>query len=416
MHAGVVLRNHANTHFLRVTRPFPLEKWLFLRGLAMSSVSTLVDQLKTAEGEALQKLLYALAELLDKASGDTSDALRSELRKIGAVAVISKLLTHEAKQIHQLAINIAGSLAATALDPQAGLSNSLLKQAGAFDHLLRHLLTTKDDTTLLYALIAIQNMCVEIEYVNELKAAGGVKRLQHIAGQTDPQLRQFAQGCLDNARTVVAIDAMQQKAVKSTPKTRAEAGKYLAHAYVRRWRARRATALTGASDLSAGVDASFSPANTIHDQRQHAHTVTAAAVAGSITPGGDGGGGGVGSGGGTSSTVVVEDLQDVSDPVSDPGAVFDAILSSTSATETRTISEVANYLISQCAMKLALVPRVLQIIDVNGDGIIDRDEFIKAHEAGIFASNGIQAAWTAAATEGRLTVSDHIAQTERKFE
>ena len=202
----------------------------------MSSVSTLVDQLKTAQGAALQKLLYELAVQL---SGDTSDALRAELRGMGAVAVISKLLTHEAKQIHQLAINIAGSLAATALDPQAGLSNSLLKQAGAFDHLLRHLLTTKDDTTLLYALIAIQNMCVEIEYVNELKAAGGVKRLQHIAGQTDPQLRQFAQGCLDNARTVVAIDAMQQKAVKSTPKTRAEAGKYLAHAYVRRWRARQ---------------------------------------------------------------------------------------------------------------------------------------------------------------------------------
>ena len=371
----------------------------------MTSVSTLVDQLKSAEGEALQKLLYALAELLDKASDDTSDALRAELRGMGAVAVISKLLTHEAKQIHQLAINIAGSLAATALDPQAGLSNSLLKQAGAFDHLLRHLLTTKDDTTLLYALIAIQNMCVEIEYVNKLKAAGGIKRLQHIVGQTDPQLRQFAQCCLDNARTVVVIDAMQkasrtQRMTKiDYMTTRDEAGKYLAHAYVRRWRARRATTVTGASDLSAGVDASFSPANTIHDQRQHAHTVTAAAVADSITPGGDGGGGGVGSGGGTS-TVVVVDLQDVSDLVSDPGAVFDAILSSTSATDTRTISEVANYLISQCAMKLALVPRVLQIIDVNGDGIIDRDEFIKAHEAGIFASNGIPAAWTAAATEG----------------
>jgi hypothetical protein len=115
-------------------------------------------------------------------------------------------------------------------------------------------------------------MCVEIEYVNKLKAAGGIKRLQHIVGQTDPQLRQFAQGCLDNARTVVVIDAMQQEAVKSTPKTRTEAGKYLAHAYVRRWRARRAATVTGASDLSAGVDASFSPANTILDQRQHAHT------------------------------------------------------------------------------------------------------------------------------------------------
>ena len=239
----------------------------------MSSVSTLVDQIKAADGAALQTLLYELAVRLKNASGDTSDALRAELRGIGAVAVISKLLTHEAKQIHQLAINIAGSLAATALDPKADLSSGLLKQAGAFSHLLRHLLTTKDDTTLLYTLIAIQNMCVEIEFVNQLKAAGGIKRLQLIAGQTDPQLRQFAQGCLDNARTVVVIDAMQQKVVKSTPKTRAEAGKYLAHAYVRRWRARRAAAVTGASSiLPAGVDVSFSPANTTLDQRQHART------------------------------------------------------------------------------------------------------------------------------------------------
>ena len=228
--------------------PFPLRTHVsfesvstFLRAGAtrMSSVSTLVDQIKAADGAALQTLLYELAVRLKNASGDTSDALRAELRGIGAVAVISKLLTHEAKQIHQLAINIAGSLAATALDPKADLSSGLLKQAGAFSHLLRHLLTTKDDTTLLYTLIAIQNMCVEIEFVNQLKAAGGIKRLQLIAGQTDPQLRQFAQGCLDNARTVVVIDAMQQKVVKSTPKTRAEAGKYLAHAYVRRWRARR---------------------------------------------------------------------------------------------------------------------------------------------------------------------------------
>ena len=368
----------------------------------MTSVSTLINQLKTADGAALEKLLYALAEQLDNASGDTSDVLCEELRGFGAVAVISKLLTHEAKQIHQLAINIVGNLASTALDPQAGLSNGLLKQAGAFDHLLRHLLTTKDDTTLLFTVVAIQNMCVEIECVDKLKAAGGIKRLQLIAGQTDPQLRRFAQCCLDNARTVVVIDAMQQKVVKSTPKTRAEAGKYLAHAYVRRWRARRAAAVTGASSLlPAGVDASFSPANTILDQRQHARTVTAAAVADSITPDGSVGGDD-GSGGGTSMSVVVEDLQNTSDP----GAVFDAILSSTSATDTRTISEVAIYLISQCMMKLALVPRVLQIIDVNGDGIIDRDEFIKAHEAGIFASKGVPVAKTAAAPEGRLTIAD----------
>jgi hypothetical protein len=212
------------------------------------------------------KLLYSVAMQLDDASGESAISLCAELRASGAVAVISNLIAHGSSQIHRLAISIIGNLASTALDPQAGLSNGLLKQAGAFDHLLRHLFST-DQGIMLLTVVAIQNMCVEIEYVNKLKAAGGIKRLQHIVGQTDPQLRQFAQGCLDNARTVVVIDAMQQKVLASTPKTRTEAGKYLAHAYVRRWRARRATALTGASDLSAGVDAS-----KILDQRQHAHT------------------------------------------------------------------------------------------------------------------------------------------------
>ena len=115
-----------------------------------------------------------------------------------------------------------------------------------------------------------------------------------------------------------------------------------------------------------------------------------------------GGGGGGGSVGGTS-MVVAEDLQDAPDP----GAVFDAILSSTSATDTRTISEIGDYLISQCTMKLALVPRVLRMIDANGDGIIDRGEFIKAHEAGIFVSK-VPAARTAAARAGRAPPTSAI--------
>ena len=114
------------------------------------------------------------------------------------------------------------------------------------------------------------------------------------------------------------------------------------------------------------------------------------------------GGGGGGNFGGTS-MVVVADLQDAPDP----GAVFDAILSSTSATDTRTISEIGDYLISQCTMKLALVPRVLRMIDANGDGIIDRCEFIKAHEAGIFVSK-VPAARTAAARAGRAPPASAI--------
>ena len=205
----------------------------------MSSVSTLVDQLKRADGEALQKVLYELA--VQMASGDSAISLCAELRSSGAVlAVISNLLTHEVKQIHQLAINLVGSLAATALDPHADLSRRELKQAGAFDHLLRHLLTTKDDTTLLYALIAIQNMCTDIESVDKLKGAGGVAKLQHIIGLADPQLLEYAQGCLANVRIVKVLDTMQQR----VSRTKANSTKVL-EACVRNWRTRRAARAVG---------------------------------------------------------------------------------------------------------------------------------------------------------------------------
>ena len=154
-------------------------------------------------------MLRDLSARWDEAEGDSAAALCAKLRAIGAVPVICNLLAHETAQVHQLAIYFVGNLAAVAVDPQADLSKRELKQAGAFGHLLRHLFST-DKATLLLALCAIQNVCVEIEYVDRLKAAGGMERLQHIVGMADPQLCQFAQGCLDNVRTVVAINAMQQ--------------------------------------------------------------------------------------------------------------------------------------------------------------------------------------------------------------
>ena len=185
-----------------------------------SAVETLVDELKGADGEGLLKLLRDLSARWDDAEGDSAVALCAELRAIGAVPVICNLLAHETAQVHQLAIYIVGNLAAGAVDPLVDLSKRELKEAGAFDLLLRHLFST-DKATLLLALCAIQNVCVEIEYVDKLKAAGGMERLQHIVGLADPQLCQFAQGCFDNVRTVVAINAMQhmqQNFLRTRPK------------------------------------------------------------------------------------------------------------------------------------------------------------------------------------------------------
>jgi hypothetical protein len=91
-------------------------------------------------------------------------------------------------------------------------------------------------------------MCVDIECVEKLKAAGGIKMLQDIVRQEGPGrsiccVKTFAHSCLDNARTAVVIYALQQKVLKTRkPKTQAEAGMVLARAYIRGWRARRAEA------------------------------------------------------------------------------------------------------------------------------------------------------------------------------
>jgi hypothetical protein len=176
-----------------------------------------LDQLKKteekgiADNQALALRLHDWAMQFDNASGARAVALCEELRASGMVPVISNLLTHELVWIHQLAINITGNLAhSLAVDPRADLSQHALKEAGAFDHLLPHLFST-DHTTLLFALAAIQNMCTEIEYVDKLKDAGGITRLQHIVGLADSQLLQFAQGTLDNIRNVTVINAMQQQ-------------------------------------------------------------------------------------------------------------------------------------------------------------------------------------------------------------
>ena len=180
----------------------------------------------------LEKLLYKWVERLDGASEDTAVALCEELRASGAVAVISNLLTHESAKIYQLAIYLVGNLASEAFDPHASLSKRELKQAGAFELLLHHLFST-DDVTLLMTLCAIQNMCMEIDYVDALKKAGGIKRLRNIVS---PQLLPFAQGCLDNVRLVYSLQTMQQKVLSKAEATQVLDG------FVRRRRARQAAA------------------------------------------------------------------------------------------------------------------------------------------------------------------------------
>lgn len=56
-------------------------------------------------------------------------------------------------------------------------------------------------------------------------------------------------------------------------------------------------------------------------------------------------------------------------------AIFDAILSEHGHAHVRTIHEVLSYLIGSTEFPLDKIPEILTAIDVNGDGMIDRDEW-----------------------------------------
>jgi hypothetical protein len=62
---------------------------------------------------------------------------------------------------------------------------------------------------------------------------------------------------------------------------------------------------------------------------------------------------------------------------------FDACPNSMSTTDTRTVSEISDYLVQKCTLEHAT--QILLVLDLNKDGIIGRNEFVKGHKAGTLA-------------------------------
>ena len=119
-----------------------------------------------------------------------------------ATQLISQLLEHSEPQIHQTAMLLIGNIASEAVDPMAEKTKTLLKRHRAFEKMMVHLFSA-DWTTLVYTLGAVQNMCTEFEYVELMQEMGVVARLQELVRSGDPQLEQYAKGCLANMRQVL---------------------------------------------------------------------------------------------------------------------------------------------------------------------------------------------------------------------
>ena len=148
------------------------------------------------QGDALRQL----AQVVNDSYDSEAVALCEYLRAAGGVKLIVRLLSSPIPTVHQMAIMLVGNLASLAVDPHAPKSKDVLKAEGAFSLLLPHMFS-EDEMTLAYTLGALQNVCTEIEYVEQLEKAGGLERLQALIERKDPQLESCVRGCLSNVRT-----------------------------------------------------------------------------------------------------------------------------------------------------------------------------------------------------------------------
>ena len=148
------------------------------------------------QGDALRQL----AQVVNDSYDSEAVAMCEYLRAAGGVKLIVRLLSSPIPTVHQMAIMLVGNLASLAVDPHAPKSKDVLKAEGAFSLLLPHMFS-EDEMTLAYTLGALQNVCTEIEYVEQLEEAGGLERLQALIERKDPQLESFVRGCLSNVRT-----------------------------------------------------------------------------------------------------------------------------------------------------------------------------------------------------------------------
>lgn len=155
---------------------------------------------KSSSDEDQGNALRQLAQVVNDSYDSEAVALCEYLRAAGGVKLIVRLLGSPISTVHQMAIMLVGNLASSAVDPHATKSKDVLKAEGAFCLLLPYLFSD-DDTTLAYTLGALQNVCTEIEYVEQLEKAGGLERLQALIERKDPQLESFVDGCLRNVRT-----------------------------------------------------------------------------------------------------------------------------------------------------------------------------------------------------------------------
>ena len=183
-------------------------------------VPAIAEQLKSDNDLEVLHALSELAQLVDTYFGADAEALCDFLRVSGCIAPIARAVGHQEPDIHQVAMLIVGNLGSDAVDSQAEKTRKLLKQHRAFEYLLPHIFSD-DWMTLVYSLGAVQNLCYELEYVEQMQHVGAPGRLQELVQCGDQQIEQYARGILLNMRQTIISQATIRQIHAATEKSAA---------------------------------------------------------------------------------------------------------------------------------------------------------------------------------------------------
>lgn len=156
--------------------------------------------------------LSELCERLDSCASHQARSLCACLRDETALHAIVHLLDSLEPHCYRPALLLLGKIASDAVDESASFTRALLTSAAVFPRLIRHV-SSDDSTTLVYALRALQNMCIERENAERMREEGVFARLRLLGEHEDPLVQKFAMGCITNMTQTIGELALEMRAL-----------------------------------------------------------------------------------------------------------------------------------------------------------------------------------------------------------
>jgi len=145
--------------------------------------------------------------------------LGAVLRDNGGIEALLGILRNPelGDEVHQSALLVLGNLGSDAVDKHADLTRARLKSFDGFARLLEHV-QSSSDTTLIYALGAVQNICsIDPDFARECRGKHPILDwLTSLSQSENDRITHYAVGCIQNIeRTNEREDIKEEEAAQA---------------------------------------------------------------------------------------------------------------------------------------------------------------------------------------------------------